>query len=187
MKESRVEAGYTTSMQRYFLDSVTLLAILSRQKRSGTLSADHVHIPTVGGDISISIVVEHGMVRDCRVMRKQRVILRGKNAYFVVETLSALEWSWNPLPTSPTPLSPPLSVASPEEKSGADYPQQTAGVQNRELLQRLPHRHRQVLSLCDGTRSLDKIAAILSISPQTLSPLIDDLKSWGCIRFRQEF
>jgi len=181
-----VEVEYTTSVQRYFLDGVTLLDILSRQKRSGTLSADHVHIPTVGGDVSISIVVKHGVVRDCQLMRKQRIILQGKSAYYVVETLSALEWSWNPLPASPALLSPPLSVASPAEKNGADYPQQAAGVQNKDLLQRLPHRHRQVLSLCDGTRSLDKIAAMLSISPQALSPLIDDLKSWGCIRFRQE-
>lgn len=182
-----MEIEYTTSVQRYFLDSITLLAILSRQKRTGTLSADHVHIPTVGGDISISIVVEHGMVRDCLLIRKQKIILQGKSAYYVVETLPALEWSWNPLPASPALLSPPLPVASPAEKSGADYPRQTAEGQNRDLLQRLPHRHRQVLSLCDGTRSLDKIATMLSISPQALSPLIDDLKRWGCIRFRQEF
>jgi hypothetical protein len=182
-----VETGYITSVQRYFLDSVTLLAILSRQKRSGTLSADHVHIPAVGGDISISIVVEHGVVRDCQIMRKQKVILQGKNAYLVIKTLSALEWSWSPLPASPISLSPSLLVASPTEKSGTDYPQQRAGVQNRDLLQRLPHRHRQVLSLCDGTRSLDKIAAMLNISPQALSLLIDDLKRWGCIRFRQQF
>ena len=182
-----MEVECTTSVQKYFLDSTTLLAILSRQKRSGTLSADHVHIPAVGGDISISIMVEHGMVRDCQIVRKQKVILQGKNAYLVVETLSALEWSWNPLSASLALLSPSLSVASPTEKSGIDYPQQTAGVQNKDLLQRLPHRHRQVLSLCNGIRSLDKIAAMLNISPQALSPLVDDLKSWGCIRFRQKF
>jgi hypothetical protein len=193
-EESRAEVEYTTSVQRYFLDSVTLLAILSRQKRSGTLSADHVYVPSVGGNISISIVLEYGMIRDCLLFRKQNVLLHGKDAYYVVETLPALEWLWKPLPASPAPLSPPLSVTSPAEKGsedlekgGGDYPQRTAEAQNKDLLQRLSRRHRQALSLCDGTRSLSKIAAMLSISPQVLSSLLDDLKGWGCIRFRQEF
>lgn len=186
-EKSRTEVEYTISVQRYFLDSITLLTALSRQKRSGTLYADHASISGIGGDVSISIVFEQGVVRGCQLLRKQKLILYGKNAYKAVEELSALEWIWTPCTAFQAQLPPPLTVASSVEKSSGDYPQQTAEAQNKDLLRRLSRRHRQVLSLCDGTRALNKIAAILSISPQALSPLMHDLKGWGCIRFRQEF
>ncbi len=184
-----IEIMYTNNVQTYFLNLATLLVILSRQKRSGTLQADHVHMPNIRSVVSISIVIEHGVVRDCRFFPKQKNILDGEPAYRAALTLQAVEWHWHPLPISLRPLLPSqhdsssLSMLS-HRKERVDFPQQTARAQDRNLLQQLSRQHRRVLSLCDGNRSLQKIATVLTIAPQALSTYIHDLEKWGLIQLR---
>lgn len=175
-------------MQTYFLDIATLLTILSRQKRSGILQAASVHIPNVRGSVSVSLVIEHGVAQTCQLMQKQKVILDGEQAYQAILALSVIEWEWQPLPTPQRPLSPvqrsPSPPADARSRKNADFPQQTVSARDRTILQQLSRQHRKVSSLCDGTRSLNKIATMLLVSPQDLIPYIRDLENWRLVQFR---
>ena len=171
----------------YFLEMPTLIAILARQRRSGIIQADSVHIPGIRGSVFVSLAIVDGAVQSCHIVQKQQKILEGAQAYSALQGIPALEWQWQPL-ASPPAHSPP-QVAPERGSVAASRPatrtaQQTSSAQDSSILQQLSRNHRRVLSLCDGTRSLDKIATMLFISPQNLSVYIRDLEQWGLILFR---
>lgn len=187
------------NVQTYFLDMSTLITILARQKRSGMLQADSVHIPSIRGNALVSLVIADGTVQSCCVVQKRQKILEGEQAYSALLALPALEWQWRPLVSLPAPPPPqpdrglaassgpansqqsaPVVSSGPANKN----PQQTVGVLDSFVLQQLSRYHRRVLSLCDGTRSFDKIATMLFMSPKDLSIYIQDLEQWGLIQFR---
>jgi hypothetical protein len=181
----------------YFLDVSTLITILARQKRSGTLQADSVHIPSIRGNVLVSLVIADGTVQSCYVVQKRQKILEGEQAYSALLALPALEWQWRPLVSLPAPPQPDRGLAASSDpvnsQQGAPVassgpanknPQQTVGALDSSILQQLSRYHRRVLSLCDGTRSFDKIATMLFMSPKDLSIYIRDLEQWGLVQFR---
>ncbi len=170
------------NVRTYFLDMSTLITILARQKRSGMLQADSVHIPGIRGNVLVSLVIADGAIQSCHIIQKQQKILEGEQAYSALLALPALEWRWQPLASPPAP-SPGRDLVAPSGSANRN-PRQTVGALDGSVLQQLSRNHRRVLSLCDGTRSFDKIATMLFMSPRDLSIYIRDLEQWGLIQFR---
>jgi len=174
---------HTQTGQTYYLDLQSLLTILSRQKRSGHLQANEVRVPKMRGTIRISIFIEHGVLQSCQFLQKDAVVLEKENAYQIAMSLRPIEWQWYPLATPPTQFSP-TQPHPPAVQKSRDMPSQTPRAQNRALFQQLSREYRYVLSLCDGTRSLQEIATTLHIPLQVLTSYVNNLERAGFIQFR---
>ena len=85
----------------YFLEMPTLIAILARQRRSGIIQADSVHIPGIRGSVFVSLAIVDGAVQSCHIVQKQQKILEGAQAYSALQGIPALEWQWQPLASPP--------------------------------------------------------------------------------------
>jgi hypothetical protein len=193
---------YIDILQSYYLDLSTLLQILSRQKRSGTLSVEQLHVPAFRGNVSVSIEIEYGVVRSCQIMQRQTVVAHGQVAIQVLASLQSVEWRWSSV-TSPqsTPShepspSPGRSSAPqtlfeerptqplPRNQEPLSIPRQTFLAQDPKILSQLSRQHRRVLALIDGNRTHEQIASILAISAADLPRYTSDLEQWGLISSR---
>ncbi len=56
--------------------------------------------------------------------------------------------------------------------------------EKRLLCKHLSRNHRRTLALCDGTRSTEKIAFLLSISHEDVRIYLRELEAEGIIRYR---
>ncbi len=178
-------------LQSYYLDLSTLLQILSRQKRSGRLSVDNIHVPSFKGNVSVVIEIEHGVVRNCQVMQRRVVVATGQSAIQVLMTLQPGEWHWSSAsvppgqssalqPSSVERTTQPLSY----KPAPTAIPRQTSLAQDPKILNRLSRQHRRVLALIDGNRTPSQMASILAMSTAELSRHISDLEQWGLVSQR---
>jgi hypothetical protein len=185
-----------TPTQTYFLDLSTLFSILSRQKRTGQLWTKPVRIPSLREPVSIFIEIEAGVLQNCRLLQQNKfVLLEGERAYQMVVKMEAQEWHWfarttgpqnrssHPLPTTTQPNMALLPFDSPPNKA-VFYPTRTEKVQQRQLLQRLNRQQLHILSLCDGTRSTQRISTMLNISLPDLFHALRELEAQGLIFFQ---
>jgi hypothetical protein len=180
-------------LQSYYLDLSTLLQIMSRQKRSGTLTIEHIHLPNVRGQVSVSVEIEQGVIRSCQITQKRTLIAAGQPAIQVLLPLQALEWHWSPLLSSkgtqgdapaPSTVAAEQSIQlSPSKREPVFIPQQTVLAQDTRVLKQLSRQHRRVLSLIDGNRTPAQIADLLTISIADFSHYVRDLEHWGLIFF----
>ncbi len=83
-----------------------------------------------------------------------------------------------PPPRRATPVQYPYVV--PSARDGA-APQRLAAVE-QSAMRSWPRQHRRVLALVDGERSVEKIAAMLKLSPETVKKILNDLRAIGAIQ-----
>ena len=176
------------SEQTYFLDLSTLFSILSRQKRSGNLWTKPTRLPTLKENMSILIYIDSGVLQRCQLIHREKVFLEGEQAYQIALSLPALEWHWRTLAVSQKPQSPLTpSSSSPSlqfsSREASLLPTRTPKAQDPQILHQLSRQYVHILSLCDGTRSLQRIAAMLTLSPHILLAALQELEGWGLIRF----
>jgi hypothetical protein len=90
----------------------------------------------------------------------------------------------DPLPRVPSaPLKPPTTTPLPGQAPffyAPPTPRQRFSVSNADI-NRWPRKYRQVYMLIDGERDVEKIAAMLSLSPQAVEDVLRDLQSNGVI------
>jgi hypothetical protein len=172
------------SSQTYFLDLPTLFSILSRQKRSGHLWTKPTRIPPLKDLVSASIQIDSGILRNCQLMQKNAVLLEGEQAYQMVIKMPAQEWYWRIDLVSQQPIAIPAPALPSGKLPSSEvifYPTRTPKAQERQFIQYLTRPYFHILSLCDGTQSSQRIAAMLNISTLDLYHALRDLEAWGFI------
>ena len=183
-----MNSNSSKSEQIYLLDLPTLFSILSRQKRSGHLWTKPIRIPTLKENMSIFMIIDSGVLQLCQLIRRENVFLEGEQVYQIALSLPAVEWHWQTLSVSQKPSSPPqpsspsLSLRSSSHEESL-LPIRTTRAQDPQLLRQLSRQYIHILSLCDGTRSLQRIATILTLSPSVLLVALRELEGRGMIRF----
>ncbi len=178
------------AMQTYILDLETLLSLLEEVGQSGTLSTElPTGLPGFKEYCWARVDLQEGKIVFCQIEgRHGRILASGRQALQLVSNLGSREWrlveapSLRPLSLSPVERSPRSQRSLP---ASSLVPQQVRLI-DRSSLNRLPRRHRQVLSLIDGTRSIERIAALLHSSGdgqaiQQVEEIVQELKALGVI------
>jgi hypothetical protein len=174
--------------QTYFLDFPTLFSILSRQKRSGQLWTNPTRVAPYRELISISLQIDTGILQNCWLMQGDSILLEGEQAYKIVMKLPPLEWYWRVYSasmqsTAPLPKTDPLPAEAHHNENRAN-PVRTQRAQGRYIQQNLSRQYMHVLSLCDGTRSVERIAVILRMPLPDLLHILNEFERAGLITYQ---
>ena len=116
-----------------------------------------------------------GTVVSCTIVSERGQRLSERESLKRVSRLGALLWVFVPQTNAPQPASPAFV---PKELS--PFPQRTFQV-TQEQLRSWSRLHRGIFALADGTRSVTKIAEMLSVPPELVDRALRDLQSIGVI------
>ncbi len=181
-------------MQTYILDLETLLSLLEEAGQNGSLFTE---LPSgISGFkeyCRARIDLQEGKIVFCQIEgRNGRILASKRQALQLVSNLGSREWHLVEAPSPPRALSPsPVDRSSPSRRSlqASSLVPQRVPLIDQYALSRLPRRHRQVLSLIDGTRSIERIAALLHSSTdgnpiQQVEEIVQELEVLGMITIR---
>lgn len=161
-------------MQDYLLSLSSLLAVM--QGISGTHWFHTELSARIGKDTPIAeIMIHDGKLIMCQVRTGQgSVLLRKDQAVSMIEEMGELNWSL---------VAPPQrSIQTHLEPSRERIPVRLiVGI----LPTALPHRHKHVLSLMDGQRTVEHIARLLHLSSQEIQTILQDLQQGKLITFEE--
>lgn len=177
-------------MQTYILDLETLLSLLEEAGQSGNLSTELPSgVPGLKERCWARIDLQEGKIVLCQIEgRNGRILASNRQALQLVSNLGSREWHLVEAP-APRLLSPsPVDRSSRSRRSlqARSLVPQRVPLINQYTLNRLSRRHRQVLSLIDGTRSIERIAALLHPSVdgqliQQVEEIVQELEVLGMI------
>ncbi len=152
-----------TASQRFVLPFGVLLETLRGWHEPLTLSATLPHAPEDGVGKAIAMVqVVEGYVQNCTIVNAQGQSLALQQAALTRLTQAgSLEW----LVTSTVPAT---QVYRPRRRSTAQFVIPTI----------LSRRHRQLLLLLDGRKSVADLARVLRLPPQEIEAMLLDLQQY---------
>jgi hypothetical protein len=179
----------------YPIDLRTILRILAQQ--SGELRTT-VKVENRKGECQVLVILVEGRVVSCEIRQRERVILAGNDAFRFLIEKGVLEWKYTPRSTPPSssprderrisaPLSlspaqvPSFSPSAPENDAATIFPVRVRSVSAQEM-STWPLVLRSVYTLSTGEKSVQDLALLLSISPDRLLPLLQDLMSVNAVR-----
>lgn len=153
-------------MQTYILDLETLLTLLGEVEQNGHLSTIFSSgIPGIKERCQAKVDLQEGKIVFCQIEgRNGRVFATGNQAIQLLSQLGPHEWQL--VETQPIESLSPITTVqlSPQNQrylyTSTLVPQRITFIDQR-TLNRLPLRHKHVLNLVDGKRSVGRIAAIL--------------------------
>lgn len=170
---------------QYLLDIETLLLFLSSRRQSGEVSTDLKRFPGIAykGPCHAHITLIEGKVVSCIVQDQEgKILIDGEHALQGLKGLGQLAWTWSTVHLKSVPAAP--AQRNPPDISSI-IPRRIVPL---EMIDRttLPRRHWQILLLIDGSRTVARIASILSISPsssdlQEVFRILQDLHQRGII------
>lgn len=161
----------------YNLDFETMKQVMQEHQRTGYLYSD---VPSgvagVPGPCRIEINIKAGTVVSCSIVGNGGQRVTGKDSVKHIARLGRLKWIFTPqaeittasIPVTPVPEEVPL------------FPTRSVYLEQWQM-QSWPRMHRTVFALADGSRSIVKIAEILSASPDVVEKTLRDLQSIGVI------
>ena len=184
-------------MQKFTLDLRTMLSLLGEAEQTGQLTADLPSgIPGLKKRCQVRILLQGGKVVLCEITGGGGYLLAsGDEAIRLLTQLRACVWKLEesqvdeppslPTTSSQSPLSEATSNQSPLFDERYVVPQRIASV-NRQMLEQLSRRQRQVLNLVDGVRTVEKITFLLSASSDDYSirqtqVIVQELRARGLI------
>jgi hypothetical protein len=181
-------------MQTYILDLETLLSLLEEAGQSGSLFTELPSgVPGFKEYCRARIDLQEGKIVLCQIEgRNDRILASKRQALQLVSNLGSREWHLVEAASPLRPLSPsPIDRSSPSKRSvlmSSLVPRRVPLI-DQSTLSRLPRRHRQVLSLIDGTRSIERIAALLPSSAggqpvQHVEEIVQQLEALGMITIK---
>ncbi len=153
-------------MQTYILDLETLLTLLQEVEQNGRLSTTLPSgIPGIKERCQARVDLQEGKIVFCQIEGQNgQVFARGSQALQLLSRLGSQEWQlieMQQLEASPVPNIVQLSPQNQRFLYTSTFvPQRTTFIEQQTLNQ-LPLRHRQVLNLVDGMRSVERITVIL--------------------------
>lgn len=135
----------------------------------------------------IEINIMAGMIVSCSILGKSGRRLAGEKAVREISRLGRLRWNFasqeeaTVQPASPASSFPsPVSPAFPQSVGISLFPMRAANLEQQQM-RTWPRMHRAIFALADGTKNIEKIAAMLSISPGTVYKAILDLQAIGVL------
>ncbi len=153
-------------MQTYTLDLETLLALLQEVEQNGRLSTILPSgIPGIKERCQARVDLQEGKIIFCQIEGQHgQVIARGSQALQLLSRLDSQEWQLVAIQQLESlPVSTTVQQSSQNQwllYTSALVPQRIPLIEQH-TLNRLPLRHRQVLNLVDGIRSVERITLIL--------------------------
>jgi hypothetical protein len=166
----------------YTLDFRTVLQVMQEHQKTGLLYAD-VPPDAVGmrEPCRIEVKLEAGTMVSCSIVTESGQRLSEKESVRKISRLGALVWTFVPLAVAAQPAQPAQPAQSlalvPEH---ASVPWRTLQVDQWQM-RSWPRLHRAIFALADGTRSIAKIAAMLSVPPELVTQAVHDLRAIGVI------
>ena len=135
----------------------------------------------------IEINIMAGTIVSCSILGKSGRRLAGEKVVREISRLGQLRWNFTSQEEATmqamSPASSFLSPASPAFPRSAEvslFPMRTANLEQRQM-RTWPRTHRAIFALADGTKNIEKIAAMLSISPSIVYKAILDLQAIGVL------
>ena len=170
---------------QYLLDIETLLLFLSNRRQSGEVSTDLKRFPGIAykGPCHAYITMKEGKVISSIVQDQEgRILVEGDRALQGLKGMGQLDWAWATVSLKSVP-------AAPDQRNPPDM---SSLILRRiiplEMIDRntLPRRYWQILLLVDGSRTVARIASILSVSPsasdlQEVIRIVQELHQRGII------
>ena len=162
----------------YNLDFETMMHAMQEHQKTGFLHTDMV-LDATGSRESchIEVKIQEGLLVSCSIVgSSSKHIITGKKAIQALLRLARLKWTF----TLQQENVAPSSSFSAETEEFFLLPRRTVQIR-QEHLRTWSRMHRAVFALADGTRSIMKIAEVLSTSPDQVSKTLNALKSIGVI------
>jgi hypothetical protein len=159
----------------YNLDFSTIIQIMQVHQQTGLLHAEvPAKVAGAGGACYIEVSVITGTITSCAATYTNGRQLLEKEAFHEITRLGRLRWTFTPRmeAAATQPASNTYSLA---EAHSPSLPQRIASLVPQEM-RSWPRIHRLVFALADGTKSSEKIAEILSISPDIINEVLYDLQ-----------
>jgi hypothetical protein len=162
----------------YTLDFETIKQVMQEHQKTGLLYAD---APSGAASLRepcrIEINITAGAIASCSIVGNSGQRVTGKEAMQALPRLGRLRWTFVPQQQVVVQPASPV-IAGPVETPF--FPWRTAQVEQWQT-RNWPRLHRTVFALVDGTKSVAKIAEILSTSPELVEKALHDLQSIGVI------
>lgn len=178
------------------LDFEMMAGVLQQFNYSGEAHADIPAQATIRGGGQVILAVKDGRIVSCVILNDSgQKLYHDQQASRLLVKLGRLDWELVPF-SSPSLSSPPATPAPtlPAFQPPAKQPVQANFVQRNRPPRhprRLPvsqtqlntwsMRHRSVYMLCDGTRSSEHIAALLSRPHNLVEQTLNELRLSGAI------
>ncbi len=124
----------------------------------------------------IEIKIMAGAVASCMIVGNSGRRLAGKEAMRELARMGRLRWTFTSQQDS---VAAPGS-SGPAFTESAVCPRRYASL-SQEQMRNWPRMHRAVFALTDGTKSIEKIAEMLSVSPMLVEKALRELQSIGVI------
>jgi hypothetical protein len=164
----------------YTLDFETIKQVMQEHQKTGLLYADvPAGVVSLREPCRIEIKIMAGAVVSCTIIGSSGARLTGKKATDELSRLGRLYWIFTPQQEAVTR---PLSEVSPvlPPKKDSFFPRRTVFLEQNQM-RTWSRMHRAVFALADGTKSVKKIAEMLSTSPDLVSKALQDLQAIGVI------
>jgi hypothetical protein len=162
----------------YTLDFETIQQVMQEHRKTGFLFAE---LPS--GVVGLreacraEIKIMEGTIASCAIVGNSGRRLAGKEAAQGLARLGRLRWTFTP--QQDTAAQPAVSVPVPGDLSA--FPRRYVVYLDQQQMRNWSRMHRAVFALADGTKSVMKIAEILSTSPDLVEKVLRDLQSIGVI------
>jgi hypothetical protein len=188
-------------IHRYELSLQVLLENLQELRSTGLLQTQITGLTIKGRQINeacrVELALEKGAVRQCTIFHQNGdLLLQGNEAWLTLRSRATQRHAWqfsqggsieaSPARYPATPSTPVLSRETPAPVA----PQGKYGVVPRLLpsttaatLQQLSREYRRILTLVDGQRSVQQIAALLSLSPEYIHLVLHQCRSWQLVAY----
>jgi hypothetical protein len=161
----------------FTLDFQTIQQVMQAHSRTGRLYAETPSgVAGLRGSCHIEIEVLQGKIISCTVINRSGQQVTGARAAAALSRLGRLRWTFTP---EAEVAGPPVPPTLPPGKISF-YPQRTMQVK-QEQMYTWSRMHKGIFALADGTKSVAKIAEILSIPPHQVERALHDLQSAGVI------
>jgi hypothetical protein len=158
----------------YTLDFETIQQVMQEHQKTGSLFAE-LSSGVVGlrEPCRAEMKIMEGTITSCTIVGTSGRRLTGKEAKQGLARLGRLRWAFTP-EIDPAPQ-PAVSVPVPGDPSA--YPCRSVLSLDQQQMHNWSRLHRAVFALADGTKSVMKIAELLSTAPELVEKALRDLQS----------
>jgi hypothetical protein len=166
-------------LSTYTLDFETIQQVMQEHRKTGLLYAE---IPSgvvkLRESCRVEIKIVTGAIASCAIVGVSGRRLIGKDATHELARLGRIRWTFTAQQEATTPSQ--ATSSGPLPGVPATFPRQYTYLSQAQM-RTWPRLHRAVFALADGTKSIIKIAEILSVPPDLVEKTLRELQSIGVI------
>ena len=160
----------------YNLDFDTIKQVMKEHRKTGKLSSETpMGIADIPGPCSIEVILKDGVAVSYFITGSDGHRLAVKEPAQHLARLGHLQWTFTAQDESRARTS--ISAAP---SAVSSFPQRTVSL-NPGQMRSWTRLHRMVYALADGTKSVERIAAMLSTTPDQVEKALIDLQAIGAV------